>query len=402
MILSLPQARAVMLAAMGLLSPPAPRPTKESLRATIRAMQILQIDTIQVVARSPYLVLWSRLGAYEPHWLDELLAEGQIFEYWSHEASFLPIEDYPYYRRMMLDGLSRQWRYVREWVAENQVQASAMLDHVRVNGPVRSADFARTDGQKAGWWNWKFEKMALEMLYTTGDLMIARRERFQRIYDLRERVLPAWSDDQAPSLAETRRFMALRAVQALGATPARFVADYFRTKQRETLAAVADLVATGELLTLKVGDYVEPWYIHPSQLPLAEAAARGELQPTATTILSPFDPLVWDRYRALELFGFDYRIECYTPAAKRRYGYFTLPILHRGQLVGRLDAKAHRSEGRFEVKALYLEPSVRSTKQLARSLAAALRACATWHRTPLVSLTFADPGEFGDLLRLYL
>lgn len=402
MILSLPQARAVMLAAMGLLNPPAPRPTKESLLATIRAMQILQIDTIQVVARSPYLVLWSRLGAYEPRWLDELLAEGRIFEYWSHEASFLPIEDYPYYRRMMLDGLSRQWRFVREWVAEHQVEVSAMLDHIRVNGSVRSADFARTDGQKAGWWNWKFEKMALEMLYTTGDLMIARRERFQRIYDLRERVLPSWSDDQAPSLAETRRFMALRAVQALGVTPARFVADYFRTKQRETLAAVADLVATGELLTCKVGDYVEPWYIHPAQLPLAEAAARGELQPTATTILSPFDPLVWHRERALELFGFDYRIECYTPAAKRRYGYFTLPILHRGQLVGRLDAKAHRSEGRFEVKALYLEPGVRSTKQFARSLAAALRACATWHRTPLVSLTFADPGEFGDLLRSYL
>jgi uncharacterized protein len=191
-------------------------------------------------------------------------------------------------------------------------------------------------------------------------------------------------------------------VQALGVTPARFVADYFRTKQRETLAAVAELAAAGELIPLKVGDYVEPWYLHPAQLPLAEAALRGELLPTATTLLSPFDPLVWHRDRALELFGFDYRIECYTPAEKRRYGYFSLPILHRGQIVGRLDAKAHRSEGRFEVKALYLEPGVRSTKQLARSLAATLRACAAWHRAPLVSLTFADPPEFGDLLRLYI
>jgi len=146
----------------------------------------------------------------------------------------------------------------------------------------------------------------------------------------------------------------------------------------------------------------EPWYIHPDRLALAEAAARNELVPTLTTLLSPFDPLVWHRERALTLFGFDYRIECYTPAPKRRYGYFSLPILHCGQLVGRLDAKAHRAEQRFEVKTLYLEPAVPPTVELATGLADALKACATWHRTPQVKVSFVDPSDFGDLLRSYL
>jgi uncharacterized protein len=400
-LLTLAQARAVMLAAMGLLHPPRRKATKADVLDAIRAMRILQIDTIHVVARSPYLVLWSRLGSYEPRWLDELLAEGQVFEYWSHEASFLPIEDYPLYRRIMLDGALR-WKGMRPWFEEHGERANHLLEHVRSNGPVRSADFARTDGQKGGWWNWKFEKMALEMLFMNGDLMTARRERFQRIYDLRERVLPNWQDEQAPPLDMVRRAFVLHAVRALGVTPARYVADYFRTKQKETLAALSEVVAAGELLTVAVEGQAKPWYMHPDHLPLAEAAARGELVPTATTLLSPFDPLVWDRDRALELFGFDYRIECYTPAPKRRYGYFSLPILHRGQLVGRLDAKAHRAEQRFEVKTLYLEPAVRPSKKLASELAAALRACATWHATPQVTLSFVDNSEFGDLLRSYL
>jgi uncharacterized protein len=402
LMLTLPQARALMLATMGLLVP-FPRPaTKADVLATIRAMHILQIDTIQVVARSPYLVLWSRLGQYEPHWLDELLAEGQIFEYWSHEASFLPIDDYPFYRRMMLDGMARRWSYIRNWLAKHGEQTAVVLDHVRNHGPVRSVDFERTDGQKSGWWNWKFEKMALEVLYTTGDLMIARRERFQRVYDLRERVLPTWQDEQAPPLEAVLRRFVRSSVQALGVTPARYIADYFRLKQRETLKALAEVVAAGEVVPVTVEGMAEPWYIHNDRLALAESAARNELVPTLTTLLSPFDPLVWHRERALTLFGFDYRIECYTPAPKRRYGYFSLPILHRGQLVGRLDAKAHRAERRFEVKSLYLEPTVPPTVELATDLAAALHSCATWHRTPQVSLSFVDPSDFGDLLRSYL
>jgi uncharacterized protein YcaQ len=391
-------AGALMLAAQGLLHPPARPATRDDVLAAIRRMQVLQIDTIHVVARSPYLVLWSRLGDYPQQWLDELLAEGALFEYWAHEASFLPIEDYPLYRRLMLDGQSRVFRFVRRWMEDNRAAVDDMLAHIRANGAVRSSDFQRTDGRKSAWWDWKAEKMALEMLYTTGDLMIARRERFQRVYDLRERVLPEWDDADAPPLAEVRRELVLKAVRALGATPARWVADYFRTAKRETEPLPAKLADEGLLLRARVEGWSDDWYIHPDNAALAEAAAAGQLQPAHTTLLSPFDPLVWDRARALALFDFDYRIECYTPAPKRRYGYFTLPILWRGQLVGRLDPKAHRREGVFEIKALHLEPGVPAGEELAADLAEALRACAAWHGTPEVVIGLSDPPAFAALV----
>ncbi|HEV2130462.1 MAG TPA: crosslink repair DNA glycosylase YcaQ family protein, partial [Longimicrobiaceae bacterium] len=145
-----------------------------------------------------------------------------------------------------------------------------------------------------------------------------------------------------------------------------------------------------------VEGWEEPGYVHPENVELADAAAAGELRPVLTTLLSPFDPLVWDRARALELFGFDYRLECYTPAPKRRYGYFTLPILRRGELVGRLDAKAHRREGRFEIRALFLEPGVRVSDALVRDLARSLRECATWHGTPEITLGSTTPPRVGE------
>ncbi len=382
MQLTQPQARALMLAAMGLLQAPPKPATKHDVLTAIQNMGVLQIDTIHVVARSPYLVLWSRLGAYRQHWLDELLAEGRLFEYWAHEACFLPADMYPIYRRRIQDGLSRSWKYSQEWLNEHEELVNEILGRIRADGPVRSSDFVRSDGQKGAWWNWKVEKQALEMLYTAGELMIARRHNFQRIYDLRERVRPDWDDAHAPPAGEARRALALKAVQALGITQPRWVADYFRAKKTETTPLVERLAAEGQLLPVQVEGWPQPAFIHPANLALAEQAAAGALVPTYTTLLSPFDPLVWDRARALELFGFDYRIECYTPAPKRRYGYFTLPILRRGQLVGRLDPKAHRKEGVFEVKALHLEPGVCADEALASDIAAALQACADWHNTP--------------------
>jgi uncharacterized protein YcaQ len=390
--------RALLLTVQGLDRPLEHTATKDDVLAAIRRMQALQIDTIHVVARSPYLVLWSRLGAYEPRWLTDLLAERAIFEYWSHEACFLPVEDYPIYRSLMLAGQTRSSGYARRWLHENRAIAAALMDHIRANGAVRSTDFVRTDGKPGGWWNWKVEKMALEMLFIVGDLMIDRRENFQRVYDLRERVLPAWDDTRAPDVATAQRTLTLAAAQALGAAPARWLADYFRTGKAETTRIAAALAAEGALATARVEGWREPVYIHPSNLPLAQAAAAGALRSTVTTLLSPFDPVVWDRRRALELSGFDYRIECYTPAPKRRYGYFTLPILHRGALVGRLDPKAHRKDGIFEVKALYLEPGIAPDEELATDLAAALRSCAAWHGTPEVMVRFCDPPAFGELL----
>jgi len=399
MHLSHAAAQALMVAAEGLHRRPERPAGKDDLLETIRRMGVLQIDTIHVVARSPYLVLWSRLGAYPQEWLTDLLAERALFEYWAHEACFLPIESYPLFRHRMLDAANMGWKYAREWAANNADALDRVLGHVREHGPVRSADFERTDGQAGGWWEWKPEKRALETLFTSGELMIARRHNFQRIYDLRERILPAWDDAQVPPIEQVRRTLVLQAVRALGVTTARWVADYFRTSQRDTVPLPPALADEGALIEVTVEGWQSPAYIHPDNLALAEAAAAGTLTPELTTLLSPFDPLVWDRARALAMFGFDYRIECYTPAPKRRYGYFTLPILRRGQLIGRLDPKAHRKEGRFEVKALHLEPGVRVTGALVADIAGALHECAAWHAAPTVEVRWSDPPSLAPLVQ---
>ncbi|MCA1594511.1 MAG: winged helix DNA-binding domain-containing protein [Acidobacteria bacterium] len=391
MILSQTQARALMLAAQGLDRRPAKKATKADVLRTIRRMCALQIDTIHVVARSPYLVLWSRLGDYDPKWLEELLSEGAIFEYWSHEACFLPVEDFALYRHRMLDAESLGWKYSKAWVRAHRPAIEQLLALIRERGPVRSADFERTDGKAGGWWEWKTEKRALESLFTAGELMIARRHNFQRVYDLRERVLPAWNDAGLSSVEEVKRALAVKAVRALGIAKARWVSDYFRTPKRETLATVSALADEGALHRVEIEDWKEPAFIHPGNLKLLKAATAGLIEPELTTLLSPFDPLVWDRERARVMFDFDYRLECYTPAPKRRYGYFTLPILRRGALVGRLDAKAHRREGVFEVKSLHLETGVRASAELIGDIGAALRECAAWHGTPELVVRQTDP-----------
>jgi len=359
-------------------------------------MGVLQIDSISVVARSPYLVLWSRVGAYDPIWLDELLAEGAIFEYWSHAACFVPIEDYGLYRRLMLDKTDK----TRVWMEAHPDALEHVLEHIRKEGPVRSAEFARTDGKASGWWEWKPEKRALEHLFAAGELMISHRENFHRVYDLRERVLanalPTWEDALAPTEQEVRRALALKAVRALGVAVARWVPDYFRTPKRGAASLLEELAEDGSLLRAGIED--EPAYVHPANARLAEEVLSGRQRSSVTTLLSPFDPVVWDRARASELFGFDYKIEVYTPAARRRYGYYSLPILHDGTLVGRLDAKAHRKEGLFEVKAAHLEPGVPVSDDLVASLTGTLRACASWHATPDVLVRRSDPPELAEAL----
>ena len=380
----------MLLAAQGIIPRARKKATKRDVLQVIRRMCALQIDTIHVVARSPYLVLWSRLGDYEPKWLDELLEEGAIFEYWSHEACFLPVEDYALYRRRMLNAESMGWKYRKDWVSAHRKEIEELKRFIRERGAVKASDFERKDGLSGGWWEWKTEKRALESLFTAGELMIARRQNFQRVYDLRERVLPGWNDKQLPSEEAVRRELAAKAVRALGVAKPRWVADYFRTNMRETMEAVQALKDEGTLLPVEVEGWNEPGLIHRDNLKLFKAASAGSLEMTHTTLLSPFDPVVWDRARARSMFDFDYRLECYTPEPKRRYGYFTLPILRRGALVGRVDAKAHRKEGVFEIKSLHLEPSVRVKQELIDDIATALRECAAWHRTPEVLVRQSD------------
>ncbi|HYJ79839.1 MAG TPA: crosslink repair DNA glycosylase YcaQ family protein, partial [Longimicrobiaceae bacterium] len=192
------------------------------------------------------------------------------------------------------------------------------------------------------------------------------------------------------------RALALAAVRALGIAKAKWVADYFRMGKKDTPAVVRALAEEGALLPATVEGWKEPAFVHPDHQALAAAAAAGEVKPVLTTLLSPFDPVVWDRARALELFGFDYRLECYTPAPKRRYGYFTLPILRRGALVGRLDAKAHRRDGVFEVRSLHLEPGVRVSDRFVLDVAGAIRECAAWHGTPRVAVVRSDPAALAE------
>jgi uncharacterized protein YcaQ len=249
---------------------------------------------------------------------------------------------------------------------------------------VKTSDFADPRRVRSGWWDWKKEKGWLEAWLALGELMVARRDRFQRVYDLAARVHPPSAGLRLPTPAEAARALVERAVRALGVTRARWVHDYFRTRPRLTGADLRPLVHDGTLVEVAVRGWPDPGFVHRDHLPLAERAAAGGLRATRTALLSPFDPVVWDRERALATFGFDYRLECYTPASRRRYGYFTLPVLRRGALVGRLDAKAHRAEGRFEVKSLHLEPGVPAAAALLGDVARAIAASARWHGTPEV------------------
>jgi uncharacterized protein len=281
-----------------------------------------------------------------------------------------------------------------------------VMGRIREDGPVRSAEFARTDGKAGGWWEWKPEKRALEHLFAAGELMISRRENFHRVYDLRERVLanalPDWEDALAPNEQEVRRTLALKAVRALGVASAHWVPDYFRTSKKGIARLLEELAGEGELVRAGIEGLDEPAYVHPDNAGPAEKILSGGLRTSVTTLLSPFDPVVWDRARALELFDFEYKIEVYTPAARRRYGYYSLPILHSGALVGRLDAKAHRKQGTFEVKAIHLEPDTPVNDDLVSGLAGALRDCAGWHGTPEVLVRWSDPSVLTESLRLAL
>jgi uncharacterized protein YcaQ len=404
--ISLQQARNLHLAVQGLLKVPRARATRARVLAAITRMRLLQIDTIHVVARSPYLVLFSRLGAYTQRWLDELLARGAIFECWAHEACFVPMHDYALHRGQFA-ARSNHWAHRRaaQMHREHRAGMDKLLAHIREHGAVKSADFARPESHKGtgGWWGWKDEKRWLEAWFALGELMIARRENFQRVYDLRERVLArARVDVEGPAPHDVQREFVLGAVHALGIAQARWIADYFRTGRKHKDSDVQPYVDSGELIRVTVRDWDVPGYVHRDHAPLLRRAQRSGLRAEHTTLLSPFDPVVWDRARSSALFGFDYTLECYTPQRKRRYGYFVLPILHRGRLIGRLDAKAHRAAGRFEVKALHLEPETRVDAQLVSDVACAIQASADWHATPRVVLRKCSDAAFGKRLRAAL
>lgn len=393
--LSLSAARNLHLAAQGLLKKPRRRAQPTDILSTVQRMSLLQIDTINIVARSPYLVLFSRLGHYQPQWLDNALSQGELMEYWAHEACFLPRSDFALVRHRMLSPDKMGWKYRQAWMNEHAAEIERLIAHIQENGPVRSADFEHPRKGASGWWEWKPHKRHLEGLFTAGKVMVVERRNFQRVYDLTYRVMPHW-DDQRDLLTQeaAEALMLENSARSLGIFRPQWLADYYRLRQ-PVLAPVLEKWQREQIVTPVYVETLGEMWLHNALLPLLSQAEEGRLQATHSAVLSPFDPVVWDRKRAEQLFNFSYRLECYTPAPKRQYGYFVLPLLHKGQLVGRMDAKMHRMTGVLEIIALYLEEGVKVTATLDKGLTAAINDFAAWQGARQVVLKQIADGLFS-------
>ncbi|WP_314418293.1 winged helix-turn-helix domain-containing protein [Pseudescherichia vulneris] len=394
--LSLTAARHLHLAAQGLLKKPRCRARPADILTTIQRMSLLQIDTINIVARSPYLVLFSRLGDYSPSWLDEALRRGDLMEYWAHEACFLPREDFALVRHRMLAPENMGWKYRAAWMDEHAAEIEQLIAHIHEHGPVRSADFEHPRKGSSGWWEWKPHKRHLEGLFTAGKVMVVERRNFQRVYDLTHRVMPHWDDERdllSQAVAEDQ--MLEKSARSLGLFRPTWLADYYRLRQPALPALMARWQAEQKVVRVEVETLGEA-FVHADLLPELELAQAGRLHATHSAVLSPFDPVVWDRKRAEQLFNFTYRLECYTPAPKRQYGYFVLPLLHCGQLVGRMDAKMHRKTGVLEIIALYLEPDIKPGRRLESGLTVAIEDFARWQGARQVVCNRLPDGLFSD------
>ncbi len=422
--LSVPDARGLMLAAQGLLDPlPADQaPGLADLRAMVERLGAVQIDTISVVARSQYLVLWSRLGAYDPALLDALLApERAVFEYWAHAASILPMRDFPYYRAEMV--LETHWYpEIRQWAKEHPQVIANTLEAIRERGPLASADFERpADGRRAARWDWygpKESRVALDVLWMAGEIMVSSRRAGQKVYDLRERVLAELTggipgDDALPSQDERLRYFVRRTLEALGVVTREWLWDYFRllrrylrwgehatpsATRRLAVALLEELVASGDAVPARIEGIGEPAYVAAERLEDLARLRAGAIMPERTTLLSPFDSLVWDRKRSKQLFGYEVVFEAYVVPEKRRYGYYCLTILHRGALAGRLDAKAVREDGTLLARAVYLEPGVPVDDALLDGLAGALWDLARFVGLGAVRVDRSEPGGLARRL----
>ena len=331
------------------------RGTTGDVEAAIRRLSCVQLDSIATVDRSHRIALGSRVGAYPADAVSQLLGTGRIFEYWAHEACLLPIEMWPLFRSAMTNG-GRGWYGP---VAKTHPHlADEILAEIRERGPLGSRHFdGATEG---GMWNWKPAKAMLERLWNHGELVIAGRRGFQRVYDLAERVIPpAQLGASEPAEDERLRTLAELAVNARGVLTESGVREHWRLQGgvARVRPAIDSLVREGRLRRLRVADGGADVLVpHDADLDVPA--------PTAAVLLSPFDNLLWDRPFASRIFGFEHLIEVYKPAPQRRYGYYVLPFLRGDRIVGRADLKAERKEGRLVVRAFHLEPGVRPSGAL--------------------------------------
>jgi uncharacterized protein len=388
--ISLRTARRIALAAQGFADPrPGGRPDVRHLRRVLRRVGLIQMDSVNVLLRAHYLPVYSRLGPYPMALLDRAAhrAPRELFEYWGHEASLVPVTLQPALRWRMAEAERHAWGGMRRLAAERPDFVRWVRDEVADRGPLTAREIKDDmPRSKDDWgWNWSDQKTALEWLFYTGEISSAERlPSFERRYDLTERVLPAAVlATPTPTPAEAYRQLVAVAATALGVATETDLRDYFRLPVEGARQAVAELVEAGELAEVRVDGWRAPAYLDP--------AARLPRRIRASTLISPFDPLVWERSRTERLFGFTYRIEIYVPPPKRVHGYYVLPFLLDDRLVARVDLKADRQAGLLRVPAAWLEPAQDPTR-VAVELAAELRRLADW-----LGLAGVHPPERGDL-----
>ena len=364
------------IGAQGLGRPRPARAGPAAVRAAIDAVGTVQLDAINVLARTQFLLLFSRVGAYDPGLLHRLTGPGgELFEYWGHAASLLPMGTQPLFRWRMAqpynDTPMAAARY-EAWAQEHRGYIAQVLAEVRDTGAIPASRLREPRRQDGEWWDRRsVGRQALEWLFARGDLAGWRTPNFERVYDVPERVIPAAVlAVPTPPIEQAQRDLLLLAARSHGIGTVVDLADYYRVKPAVAKVRVRELVEDGALLPVEVEGWRERGYLLPGTTPKRPTR-------TTATLLSPFDSLIWERARTSRLFGFDYRIEVYVPAPKRTYGYFVLPVLLGDQLVGRLDLKADRKGSTLLVPAAHLEAGI-DAGVVATAVAAELEALAGW------------------------
>ena len=372
--LSIADARRIALAAQGFdTARPQTKATQRHVEALISRLGVIQIDSVNVLVRSQELPLFSRLGDHNRNAIPKATEKQKLFEYWGHEAAHLPVEIHPLFRWKMeaaRTGRVTHWG-LTSFYEENKAFVKRTLKHVEKNGPTTSRELSTRTEKKGTWWDWDEAKVALEYLFLTGELMSrGRGTDFARIYDIPERVLPQRIiEASTPSEHDARKQLLVRSAVAQGVATASDLADYYRQKLVTVKPLIAELVEDGELREVTVDGWTEKAFVHRN--------ATMPKQLHATALLSPFDSLVWCRPRNERLFNFHYRIEIYTPKEKRKFGYYVLPFMMNGEMVGRVDIKADRSNSKLLVHSVHTERGVKRSS-ISGALSAELDAMATW------------------------
>ena len=387
------QARRIAVAAQGFSEPrPVGPVTRAHLRRLISRIQVLQLDSVSVAVRAHYAPVFSRLGPYDRDvldraaWAHSARSPRLLVEYWAHEAALMAVDDWPLMRWRM--GEYRHGRWGKHIVAANPQLSEDIVAAVAELGPSTAGQIENHLAEiprraKGAWWNRSDTKWVAEALFAAGTFTTATRVGFARHYDLTEKVLPAEVLTREVAEDDAVRELVLRATTALGVATEADIRDYFRLAARQAKPAIAKLVADGQLALANVDGWPAPAF-----LPAGQTIPRRD---RGTALLCPFDPLIFFRPRVERLFDFHYRIEIYTPASKRQFGYYVWPFLLDGELVGRVDLKAHRSADALQVVAAFVEPG-RSPSRVAAALAAELESMAGW-----LGLSGVTVGERGDL-----